>query len=352
MEPLASTATAMLPEIVGGQLRRAVLLTLLYSDLFDFPLDEAELYRFLVAPCDSPEQLRHALAELEAEDRVSRVDSWWFLAGSEANIELRQQRQQLAARRWPPARRFGRWLSWVPFLRMVGVCGSQAVENGGADGDVDLVLITAPRRLWIAQATVMLLRRLGGLLGIEICPNFLLSADQLVLQNRNLYVAREVAQVVPLWGEDAYQDFLAANRWIHTFLPQIANGDRQRFLEPRPQHLATRWVEKLLGGRLGTLLDGAIHRLSLTYYALRLRRHGWSRQEIEQAYRPERQTVMRGGFLGAVRRRFLDRAAELLDDEDVLPEATALFESGALDDADPLYANLFTSRYGSADPPR
>jgi len=40
---------------------------------------------------------------------------------------------------------------------------------------------------------------------------------------QNLYTAHEVAQLKPLWDRgDTYQHFLASNRWIHRYLPNIS----------------------------------------------------------------------------------------------------------------------------------
>ncbi|MEM7357395.1 MAG: hypothetical protein AAF657_41660, partial [Acidobacteriota bacterium] len=273
----------------------------------------------------------------------------------------RQERRALAAKRWPPARRFARWLSRVPFLRMVAVCGSQAMENGAQDGDVDLFLITVPGRLWLAQAATMTLRRLGRWLGLDLCPNYLMTTDALTIERHNLYTAREATQVVPLWGAKAHAAFLDANPWIDSFLPQARvlarSGERQRFLEGGRQHGSTAILERLLGGRLGDALDRTIHRVLLRYYHWRLRRHGWSREAIAQAYRRDRQMVITGGYAKAVAQRFLEQGERQLADTVGADELRRWFfgdtaatpgePAQATDEApDPLYAGLMATRYG------
>ena len=365
--------------------------TVLYGDLFEYPLTVDEIHRFLTAQCPDRAPLEQALAALDG--RYLRVEQDFVCwRGHEASIETRRRRQQMAAARWPPARRFARWLSWVPFLRMVAVCGSQAMENGDEDGDVDFFLITAPRRLWLVQSLTMTLRRAGRWLGIEICPNYLMSADTLEIEARNLYTARETAQVMPLWGEETYQSFLEANRWVEDFLPQARLDDRsqtdrsqtdrsqtdrsqtdrsqtdrsqtdrplagrRRFLEPRSRHRLTSVCEWVLGGWLGDGLDRIVHRALLLYYRLRLRRHGWGQEKIERAYRRDRQVVVTGGYAGAVARRFIDRCAEELGDELSRDEIRRRFfgdpeghrRTESQDDRqepDPLYTRLMATRYG------
>lgn len=337
---------------VPAPLERAVLLTLVYSDLFDYPLTRQELRRYLPVPCTASE-LDEALAVL-GTSRLHVQGGFICLWGREEIFDRRRRRAELAAGRWRAAARFASWLGRVPFLRMVAVCGSHAVENGDTDGDVDLFLVTEPGRLWLVQSITMVLRRFGHLrFGIQFCPNYLVTADRLELDERNLYVAREIAQIVPLWGADDYERFLASNRWITEFFPQLDLADRRRALRPRSRSSLTRLAESLLGGRLGHLTDRVIHRLLLGYYRLRLWRRGWRKDDIENAYRPDRQALIAGGYAGAVARRFLERARETLTaaghdaterklwhcftGEDAEKEFTA---------ADPHFLGLFTQRYG------
>ncbi len=343
------SATKDRPADLSTELEQAVLLTAVYSDLFDYPLTADELFALLPVRCSDRESFDRSVAALEnrsgTDRRLVRRDGYLCLAGREDLAALRRQRKERAARRWPPTRRFARWLARVPFVRMVAVCGSQAVENGGRDGDIDLFLITEKDRLWLAHTMIMILRRLGRRIGIEPCPNYLLSAASLEVETRNLYTAREVVQAVPLWGEEAYERFLATNRWVEEFLPQTRLEDRRRFLEEPRRGFAVRAVEKLLGGALGKALDRLVHRLLLRYYHWRLRRHGWTRDHVESAYRRDRQVVIHGGFGAAVSRRFFDAASDLASQAE-LERWFYGAESTADPPPDPLYAGIMDRRYG------
>ncbi len=55
-------------------------------------------------------------------------------------------------------------------------------------------------------------------------------------------------------------------------------------------------LEWPLAGIAGRAADRALYTLLTAYYALRWRRHGWSRADIRQAYRRDRQAVLGGGF--------------------------------------------------------
>lgn len=335
---------------------RAVLLTLAYSDVFDFPLTPAELERYLPVAC-ARSALDDAIDALDSSHLVRR-GGFLCLRGRDELVETRRRRAAASAARWHAAERFASWLTRVPFLGMAAVCGSLAVDNAGAEGDVDLFLVTAPRRLWLVQSITMVLRRLGRLrLGIEICPNYLMTRDRLEIEDHNLYVAREIAQAVPLWGEDDYERFLAANRWISEFLPRVGLGDRRRAVRRPDRPRATRLLEGILGGRAGDLLDRAIHRTLLLYYRLRLKSRGFSKDDIERAYLPDRQSLVSGGYAGAVARQFCERAREVLGGagEDVEDGEVWSRFFGAGDSAveselrsEPHFAGLFASRYGGS----
>ena len=295
-------------------------------------------------------RFEQALAALDGH-ALTRRDGFVCRAGREAIFNLRRRRRELAARRWPPARRFARWLTRVPFLRMVAVCGSHAVENGGEAGDVDLFLVTEPGRLWIVHTCAMALRRIGRVLGIELCPNYLLTTDALEVPERDLYTAREIAQAMPLWGEEVYERFLVANRWIKSFLPQVDFDDRRRLLESPRRGGLLRAAEKVLAGRLGDSLDRGLHRALMRYYQLRLRRHGWTRADVENAYRRDRQVVITGGFGAAVARRFLDAGAGMANESELRRTFFGETRHDGVPLPDPLYDGIMDRRYGSAATP-
>ncbi len=333
-----------------SSLQRAILLTVLYSDLFDYPLTEAELHRYLTVPHPGADAFEAEMAGLTGR-RITRTDGLICLRGREDIVDVRRRRGQTREQRWIPAQRFARWLRYVPFLRMAAVCGSQAAGNPRADADVDFFLVTEPNRLWTVQVCSMFLRRVASLLSVRICPNYILTKDSLDVTSHDLYHAREVAQTVPMWGGSTYAAFREANRWIERFLPNVAHADDRRDLlteAKRPR--LTRVVEWLLGGWPGNVLERTIHRLLLLYYPLRLYYLGWRREHFRRAYRSDRQEVMRGGYGPIIERAFRESAAAHLGDSMVDADVRRLFPPGESERRpDDLYARLFSERYGGAD---
>jgi hypothetical protein len=187
------------------------------------------------------------------------------LPGRADLFDLRVRRELVAARQWPAARRYVRWLALTPFVRMVAVTGTLAVNNVEAADDIDLFIVTRPGRLWLCRALVVLLVRLAALAGDELCPNYFLSEQHLAFDDHTLFTAREVTQMVPLYGADVYWRIRQLNPWVEDYLPQAGDqpqpnhhrGRRsQTWIEPGPLERAIkRTAEALLGGALGAQLE-------------------------------------------------------------------------------------------------
>lgn len=245
-------------------LEQAILQALVYADLFDYPLTPNEVVRYLGVPAKAATILDQ-LDRSVASGRVVRHNGYVALAGRDCLFGLRSHREQVAQKMWPATRRYAGWLARVPFVRMVAVTGTLAVNNVESRDDIDVFIVTAPGRLWLCRALVILLVRLAALAGDELCPNYFLSEHKLVFSQHNIFTAREVVQMVPLYGADIYWQIRRLNGWVDHFLPQAIElpspnhhlGPRgETFVEPgRLGQGIKRAVEALLSGRLGAWLE-------------------------------------------------------------------------------------------------
>jgi hypothetical protein len=205
-------ATA-LEDAATHSLERAVQAALVYADLFDYPLRAEEVHRFLPDRKASLTEVRAALAAWP-----SRKDLY-HLPERDHVVERRLGRAAVAAGLWRSARAVGRLLWALPFVEMVAVTGSLAVDNADAGDDIDFMLVTQPGRLWTVRALAVGIVRLGALRGVCICPNYLVTTRALAMRRHDLFTAHELVQLVPLHGWATYQRLLAANGWVSEILP-------------------------------------------------------------------------------------------------------------------------------------
>lgn len=232
----------------------AILRTLLYADVFQFPMTAAEIHRYLIASQPISEQdIQAALCESTTLRPLLYHDAGYVaLAEHPDYIAVRLQREAITRRLWTDALHYGRWLSWIPFVQMVALTGALAVRNPAADDDdLDYLLVTQPGRVWLARLFAVVLVRLVRLRGRELCPNYVLASDQLCQEQRDLYMAHEVAQMLPLYGRRIYEEMMSVNGWSSDYLPNALPFA----IEEAPPRRAKRLLERLLGGRVGTLVE-------------------------------------------------------------------------------------------------
>ena len=200
----------------GTTLLQSVFRTVAYADVFDYPLTAHEVYRYLPSAGASFEEVTQALAN---QTLFSNAENYHTLCGRQEIVETRKRRADVARRLWPKAARYGRILAALPFVRMVAVTGSLAVNNADEGKDIDFMIVTAPGHLWTCRALSLLVARFAKLERIQLCPNYLVSTNALQLQEHSLYVAHELAQMIPLFGMEIYEEIRRLNDWMADYLP-------------------------------------------------------------------------------------------------------------------------------------
>lgn len=209
----------------GGQdhhtcIEAAILKTVAYADVFDFPLTLSEISRYLIGVSASLNAVKTILQTGSlTRTLLDRESGYVFLASRKEILYARQRRSKVAAGKWPKAIHYGKMIARLPYVRMVAVTGALAVDNLDENGDLDYLIITSPRRLWMCRAMVITLVRWAALFGDVLCPNYFLSTRALAFDERNLYTAHELAQMVPISGWQTYRQIRSINQWSKTFLP-------------------------------------------------------------------------------------------------------------------------------------
>ena len=214
--PQKTDGAPLAPPAKASVALHAVFQTLAYADIFDYPLTASEVYRFLPLRRVSRQEVVRILQD---ETHFTQLDGYFTLRGREPIVETRKRREEVAAQMWRKARRYGWIIASLPFVRMVAVTGSLAMNNTDEGRDVDYLIVTAPGRLWTCRALSLLVARFARLEGVSLCPNYLITTNALEFDERSLYVAHELAQMIPLSGMDVYHEMLRRNEWMADYLP-------------------------------------------------------------------------------------------------------------------------------------
>ncbi len=205
-------------------LASAVLRAIAYADVFDWALTTAEIHRFLPIPA-TPAEVAATVERLSGPSGALSVEhGFTFLSGRSGLPATRRTREAASRILWARARRWVRVVGALPFVRMVAVTGSLAVEAADTAADVDLLVVTADGRVWVTRALAMLVVRVAAVAGVRLCPNYLVARSDLVLSDRTLFTAHELVQMVPVSGQPVYEELLSHNRWYLQYLPHATPG--------------------------------------------------------------------------------------------------------------------------------
>ncbi len=232
-------------------LEQSILRTLAYFDTFDYPLTETELWRWVYPPDQAarvPTELadvQQALRQPPLQQRVAQRDNFVFLRGRESLVPLRHQRKQDNQRRWRRAKTVARYVEILPFVRMVAVVNTLAIDNARPASDIDLLIVIQAGRMWLARmavsAVVQMLgyRRHGTKIANRVCLSFYLSTEALDLEPlaasaNDTHFRFWTSQAVPLLNiGQTYEKFQTANAWVTQRLPNAWQWDwRSRVLAP------------------------------------------------------------------------------------------------------------------------
>ena len=235
----------------SSSLERAILETLAYSDVFDYPLTLDELHRYLTYPA-TKEEVQSCLNTFQL---ISSSSDFYFLSKRDSLVAIRRGRESTSAPAFRRAISYGRILGTFSFVRMVAMTGSLAVLNLSKDADMDYMLVTQTGRLWLARAFAVTFGRFIRLFGDRICVNLLVTESTLEWKPQDLYSAREMCQMIPITGMDVYQQLREANHWIELHLP---NAKSMPVNTPKTQpkrSLLQRLLEIPLRGKLGDAIE-------------------------------------------------------------------------------------------------
>jgi hypothetical protein len=256
----------------------AIVRSVIYASLFDYPLTLDQLHESLVdTSATADEVLQTYRSGRDLRRVVDFRDGFFFPAGRSDLVAERRRREGRSRAFLARHRRLLGLVCALPFTRLVALSGSIAHLNLEEGGDLDLFIVTRGQTVWTVTLAMVvstrLLRRRRTL-----CANFVVSDEHLTLDQRDLFTANQVIHLKPLVGERVLEQFVAANPFVRQCYPNAGPGSHDFVLGRRPiADVVKRALERLLSP-----VAPAIETLCRRAYGSHLRRRAASWPSPEQ----------------------------------------------------------------------
>jgi len=247
----------------------SILKTLVYFDIFDYPLTRDETRYFLDKRMEAGE-LDTYLLRLVQENKIWQHGEFFSLKNEKTIADRRLKGNEKAAMLLAKAEKIARRLYRFPYVRAIGVSGSVSKNFAGEDADIDYFIISKANRLWIARTLMHLFKKLPFLKhrNRHYCMNYYVDEAELLIEERNIYTATELVTLRTMAGNGCMQKFFEANNWAVTYFP----NHRLENSENTPE-LKDGWLKKsaefLLNNRFGDWLDDYFYRLTTRRWKLK-----------------------------------------------------------------------------------
>lgn len=217
------------------KLKNAVLQTLIYSDVFQYPLNLFEIHQRLIGTKASVSEVN---GYLQRQNCLKHAEGYFFLEGRRILVKLRKYKEKVSTDKIFLAERFSHIMSKIPSVEFIGLTGGVAANNSSVGDDIDFLIVTSPKLLWITRFACTLIAEIFGqrrrpddqFVGNKICLNMYLAANHLEIpvHKRNLFSAYEILQMKPMFDRrGVHRKFLAENDWLLGYLPNFRiDGDK------------------------------------------------------------------------------------------------------------------------------
>ncbi|MGZ3764606.1 MAG: nucleotidyltransferase domain-containing protein [Mucilaginibacter sp.] len=242
-------------------IKKNILATLAYFDLFNYPLTMEEVFLFLPAKCDQ-DDFEYALRYLVIDRLIYKLDKFYALKNDYFLVERRVNGNIKAAGLISIAKKVSDLLIRFPYVRGIAISGSLSKNFADETSDIDLFIITAKNRLWIARTLMHCFKKLTFLVNKQhyFCMNYYIDEQEMQIREKNIYTAIEIATLIPLHGDAVFEQFYLTNAWTRDYLPHKCL--RLSTAKPVKSSVLKKLTEILFNNVVGDLIDTLLMKIT------------------------------------------------------------------------------------------
>lgn len=176
---------------------------------------------------------------------------------------------------WELVQKYLRFLSFVPFLRFVGVCNNLSFGSVDSKSDIDLFIIAKKNRLFIVRSFVTFLlhilgvRRHGKKVSGRFCLSFFVDDNYLELRKiaikNDIYLAFWIKNMQAVIDDGVSVSFFNLNNWISEFIDEDQNfSNYSHLISVNKFSLKLKsFFEWILNDRFGNFLERILQKWQL-----------------------------------------------------------------------------------------
>ncbi len=261
-------------DIKLSALSKSLLKTLMYFDVFNYPLNIKEL----ISCCDYKEKPntkdgKASLEELVAQELIYEFDDFYTLHNKQDLIDRRLKGNQLAKERMKDAHKMTRLIASFPYVRAVMLSGSISKDFMEDDSDIDFFIITEPQRLWIARTLLILFKKTFLLNSYKnFCINYLIDSEHLEIEHQNIYTGIELLTLIPTYGGKIYDELIDANPWSKKYYPNYQKRSTKEVHEFKKGTIQ-KISEGILNTKLGEWIDSYFMKITMNFWQKKYKSH-------------------------------------------------------------------------------
>lgn len=223
---------------INKEIKIAIIKVIVYFDLFDYPLTEFEIWKYLSKKASLFEIMN--ILNKSQLSTINRRNGFYFLTGRDEIVKTRMRRNDFACDKFKKANRITRIFRRISPIKMIAMSNMMGALNSKKNSDIDLFILVEEGKIWRTRFLCVMIVKLLNLrpregdkkdkicLSFFMCINYL-NTEKLRIKD-DIYFNYWMVNIVPIYNIDfSYEKFISNNKWIKKEFPNwkmVKSGHR------------------------------------------------------------------------------------------------------------------------------